>query len=91
MSSLKPASKNKLPHWKNNRKGWCPMPSQNGIVCVPNVDVIHLQRTVMDNTEILGKFMCFDWQKQGSCPTLDDKPTSALTDFKKLTVVSSAI
>mmetsp|Transcript_21011 Transcript_21011/g.46644 ORF Transcript_21011/g.46644 Transcript_21011/m.46644 type:complete len:275 (-) Transcript_21011:773-1597(-) len=84
MSSLKPASKNKLPHWKNNRKGWCPMPSQNGIVCVPNVDVIHLQRTVMDNTEILGKFMYFDWQKQGLYHTLDQKTNMSIDKFQEI-------
>jgi len=84
MSNLKPSSKKKLARRNNNRKVRCPAPSQNGIVSVPNVDVIRLQRSVTDNTEILGKFMYFDWQKQGLYHTLDQKTNMSIDKFQEI-------
>mmetsp|Transcript_22742 Transcript_22742/g.50743 ORF Transcript_22742/g.50743 Transcript_22742/m.50743 type:complete len:163 (+) Transcript_22742:206-694(+) len=84
MFHLKPSSKKKLARRNNNRKVWFPAPSQNGIVSVPNVDVICLQRSVTDNAEILGKFKYFDWQKQGLCLTLDNKTNISIDRFQEI-------
>ena len=60
MSFLKAASTNPYPRHNSNRKVRGVTPRKLGIVSVPNVDVVHLQRTVKNVTEVLGKFMTFD-------------------------------
>ena len=67
-------------------------PCTKGIVSVPNIDVVHLQQTVKNDTEVLGKFMFFDWPIQGFHPTFDEKTNISINGYlQKSTVVTSTI
>eukprot|EP00534_Pseudo-nitzschia_fraudulenta_P011998 CAMPEP_0201217692 /NCGR_PEP_ID=MMETSP0851-20130426/190186_1 /ASSEMBLY_ACC=CAM_ASM_000631 /TAXON_ID=183588 /ORGANISM="Pseudo-nitzschia fraudulenta, Strain WWA7" /LENGTH=114 /DNA_ID=CAMNT_0047507347 /DNA_START=916 /DNA_END=1260 /DNA_ORIENTATION=- len=84
MSFLRAASNNPYPRQNNNRKVQRVAPHKKDVVSIPNVDVVHLQRTVKNDTEVLAKFMSFEWPKQSFHPTFDEKTNISINGFTEM-------
>ena len=84
MSTLRAPSNKPYPRRSNSKKVRCVVPKIKGVVSVPNVDVVHLQQMVKNNTEVLGKFMWVDWKKQSFHHSFDQKTNMNINGFTEM-------
>ena len=86
MSSLKAAPKKRYPRRSNNGKiRRAVVPWKNGIVSVPNVNAVHLQRTINNDASVLSKFMSFNWPNPCFHHKLDEKTNNvSINEFTEM-------